>query len=258
MFIIVYYTKLKKLWDKSACLRPVSTCNCGASKQLVEIKSDDRLMQFLMGLNGAYDHVKNQLLLMDPLPNIDKAYSMMLRVEKQREVNSIVIDCIESSIAMQVQGPNYKKEGERNQYKKKDDRYCSHYKNIGHTNETCFKLHDNPEWYKQKKNKYSRNMENGDAEDSHEAESSNTANNNESRNENLANLVHQEVMRIMKGKMVNEAGCVEFTGFAVISEFPYNVFTQTDIVDNMTSQSTWIIDSGATSHMCLVNNLFSS
>lgn len=146
MFIIVYYTKLKKLWDKSACLRPVSTCNCGASKQLVEIKSDDRLMQFLMGINGAYDHVKNQLLLMDPLPNIDKAYSMMLRVEKQREVNSIVIDCIESSIAMQVQGPNYKKEGERNQYRKKDpnkkdDRYCGHCKNIGHTKETCFKLH---------------------------------------------------------------------------------------------------------------------
>lgn len=94
-------------------------------------------------------------------------------------------------------------------------------------------------------------MANADAEDSHEAESSNVAKNNESRNKNLANLVHQEVMRIMKGKIVNEAGCVEFMGFAG------NVFTQINIVDNMTSQSTWIIDNGATSHMCLVKNLFS-
>lgn len=33
-----------------------------------------------MGLNDSYDHV------MDPSPSINKVYSMMLHVEKQREV----------------------------------------------------------------------------------------------------------------------------------------------------------------------------
>ncbi|KAJ0016708.1 hypothetical protein Pint_10816 [Pistacia integerrima] len=46
----------------------------------------NRLMQFLVGLNDSFDHIRNQILLMDPLPIINKAYSMVLRVEKQREV----------------------------------------------------------------------------------------------------------------------------------------------------------------------------
>ncbi|KAL2228416.1 UNVERIFIED_CONTAM: hypothetical protein Sindi_1821300 [Sesamum indicum] len=41
-----------------------------------------------MGLSDAYDHVRNQILLIDPLPTIAKAYSMVYRVEKQREVKS--------------------------------------------------------------------------------------------------------------------------------------------------------------------------
>ncbi|KAJ0101643.1 hypothetical protein Patl1_06341 [Pistacia atlantica] len=35
-------------------------------------------MQFLMGLNDSFDHVRNQILVMDPLPIINKAHSMIL------------------------------------------------------------------------------------------------------------------------------------------------------------------------------------
>ena len=41
-----------------------------------------RVMQFLMGLNEVFDHSKDQILLMDPLPSVNKAYSMILKVEK--------------------------------------------------------------------------------------------------------------------------------------------------------------------------------
>ncbi|KAL0370630.1 UNVERIFIED_CONTAM: Retrovirus-related Pol polyprotein from transposon RE1 [Sesamum angustifolium] len=42
-------------------------------------------MQFLMGLHESFDHVRNHILLMEPLPSVNKAYSMVLRVEKQSE-----------------------------------------------------------------------------------------------------------------------------------------------------------------------------
>ena len=37
-----------------------------------------------MGLNEDYDYLKDQILLMDPLPSLSKVYSMILKVEKQR------------------------------------------------------------------------------------------------------------------------------------------------------------------------------
>ncbi|KAL0396038.1 UNVERIFIED_CONTAM: hypothetical protein Scaly_0052200 [Sesamum calycinum] len=55
---------------------------------MLEKIASNQLMLFLMGLINAYDHVRSQVLLMDPLPTVGKAYSMFLRVEKQREVYS--------------------------------------------------------------------------------------------------------------------------------------------------------------------------
>ena len=54
-----------------------------------DVTSFNRLMQFLMGLNDTYNHVRNQILIMDPLPSVNRAYSMVLSVEKQRDVHVV-------------------------------------------------------------------------------------------------------------------------------------------------------------------------
>lgn len=91
------FTNLKRLWDELNCLSPLPTCTCGATKILSEITSQNRLIQFLMGLNDTFDHVRNQILSMDPFPNVNKAYSMVLRVEKQREVHLSVNNSTENA-----------------------------------------------------------------------------------------------------------------------------------------------------------------
>ncbi|XP_020549768.1 uncharacterized protein LOC110012027 [Sesamum indicum] len=88
MTVAVYFTKLKRLWDELGSLDPLPECSCGVSKKLSNRATSYQLIQFLMGLSDAYDHVRNQILLIDPLPTIAKAYSMVYRVEKQREVKS--------------------------------------------------------------------------------------------------------------------------------------------------------------------------
>ncbi|KAL2230364.1 UNVERIFIED_CONTAM: hypothetical protein Sindi_1630800 [Sesamum indicum] len=90
MFVAVYFTRLKKLWDELTSLDPLPSCTCGASKKLSERITSSQLMQFLMGLSDVYNHVRNQVLLMDLLPTVGKAYSMVLRVENQREVYSSI------------------------------------------------------------------------------------------------------------------------------------------------------------------------
>lgn len=80
-----------------------------------------------------------------------KSYSIILRVEKQREVSALTSDDIKSMAAMVTRGYNYKKESTNaNQYKrrdklKKDNRFCSHCKAIGHTRDACFKIISYPD-----------------------------------------------------------------------------------------------------------------
>lgn len=53
MTTMVYFNKLKSLWDELICLKPFPTCSCCASKELAEMDdNDNKLIKFLMGLNS--------------------------------------------------------------------------------------------------------------------------------------------------------------------------------------------------------------
>ncbi|KAL0395631.1 UNVERIFIED_CONTAM: Retrovirus-related Pol polyprotein from transposon RE2 [Sesamum calycinum] len=105
MSVVDYYTKLRKVWDELEVLMPTPqcTCNgctCGLSKKVADLALFTQLMQFLMGL-GEIFHVRNQLLVMDPIPSVNRAYSMVQSVEKQRQVH-MEMTTSEENIAMQV------------------------------------------------------------------------------------------------------------------------------------------------------------
>ncbi|KAL0342670.1 UNVERIFIED_CONTAM: hypothetical protein Scaly_1929600 [Sesamum calycinum] len=103
LFVSVYDTKFKKLWDELTCISRVPSCRYGTSKSMPDLVTSNQLMQFLMVLHDSYDHVRNQILMMDPLSSVSKAFSMILSVEKQRDVNSSVAESIQN-VAMQSTG----------------------------------------------------------------------------------------------------------------------------------------------------------
>ena len=45
-------------------------------------------MQFLMGLIESYSAIRGQILLMNPLPDVAKAYSSIVQEEKQRSLGA--------------------------------------------------------------------------------------------------------------------------------------------------------------------------
>ncbi|KAL0325089.1 UNVERIFIED_CONTAM: Retrovirus-related Pol polyprotein from transposon RE1 [Sesamum radiatum] len=148
-----YFTKLKQLWDELTYLAPVPHCNCEYSRTVVDYATSNQLMQFLMGLNDIYDHVRNQILVTDPLPNVNKAYSMILRVEKQRQINLSLHEGNEGA-AMFTRAGAYKKDGQnKSDFKKrnfvdKKNLRCDNCNRSGHDRSTCFKIHGIPDWYK--------------------------------------------------------------------------------------------------------------
>ncbi|KAL2230673.1 uncharacterized protein LOC110013306 [Sesamum indicum] len=72
MSMAEYFTKLKRLWDELVSLDPLPVCSCGASKKISDRTEAYQLIQFLMGLGDPYDHVRNQILLIDPLPLLQR------------------------------------------------------------------------------------------------------------------------------------------------------------------------------------------
>ena len=64
-------------------------------------------MQFLNGLNDAYSQVKTQILMMEPIPSLDKAFSLVIQEERQRALGFNVNSPVESTtLAVKNQGFN--------------------------------------------------------------------------------------------------------------------------------------------------------
>ncbi|KAJ4964975.1 hypothetical protein NE237_016824 [Protea cynaroides] len=81
--ISTYYINLKGFWNELSSYRKLPTCSCGALNDLSTTIEIDHLMNFLQNLNDSYSKVLSQILLMEPLPQINKAYSLLLQEECQ-------------------------------------------------------------------------------------------------------------------------------------------------------------------------------
>ncbi|XP_015170405.1 uncharacterized protein [Solanum tuberosum] len=90
--VSTYFTKMKSLWDELDALNTYSSCicecECGAKIKNTKAHQDERLLQFLMGLNDTFVGVRSNVLLSAPLPNIGQAYSLVIQDEKQREIHA--------------------------------------------------------------------------------------------------------------------------------------------------------------------------
>ncbi|KAL0373919.1 UNVERIFIED_CONTAM: Retrovirus-related Pol polyprotein from transposon RE1 [Sesamum radiatum] len=144
MSVTAYFTKIKMLWDELVCLDPVPACACPVHRQIMKREDSRQLMRFLMGLNNTYEHVRSQILLMEPRPHVQKAFSMVLSVEKQLSVQ--VQQSIGTAGAIyQVHHKDMKHKGIID----KRSMICDYCKRTGHLKEACFKLNGTPEWYKE-------------------------------------------------------------------------------------------------------------
>ncbi|KAL0332868.1 UNVERIFIED_CONTAM: Retrovirus-related Pol polyprotein from transposon RE1 [Sesamum calycinum] len=229
--VTAYYTKLKQLWDELVCLMPPAMCSCGlciygCDKTKADQNDRSQLIQFLIGLNESYDNIRNQILVLEPLLNVNKAYSMVLRVERQRQVNSEFTEAINHS-AMQVRLYEQRyNTGPKNIMKKKgpiDKRnlFCNHCNKSGHNKETCFKIHGFPDWYKDLNDQRRRQNINNRAYVVDDSEHEPTEKPDAAGNNLVSDLL--EALRIVQNKMPQDPLKVHFaqvTEMADNSSFP--------------------------------------
>uniref|UniRef100_A0A2N9I5J0 Integrase catalytic domain-containing protein n=1 Tax=Fagus sylvatica TaxID=28930 RepID=A0A2N9I5J0_FAGSY len=147
--VSAYFTKLKSLWDELNNYRSFPACSCGALKILIDNKQHENVMQFLMGLNDSFANVRAQILMMEPLPAINKAFSLVVQEERQRSIGVTTLGHSTDSMALytrsEVPRNNF---GGRGYSGKKERPLCSHCGISGHIVDKCYKLHGFPPGFK--------------------------------------------------------------------------------------------------------------
>nr|XP_016509153.1 PREDICTED: uncharacterized protein LOC107826665 [Nicotiana tabacum] len=152
--IASYFNKLKKPWDELGvmCTSHANSCVCAAKDGLQKDKEEDRVHQFLVGLNEVYMGVRSNILMMQPLSSLDTFYNILLRDEKQRQVvpnaqlnpelasfnanfNNNRFPSQLSSTKQYTQRVNFDSSNSNATL------YCKYCKKPYHTIEKCYKLH---------------------------------------------------------------------------------------------------------------------
>jgi hypothetical protein len=87
-----YFTQLKSIWDELYNYRPIPQCLCGLCicdymNTVMDFHHQEYVYHFLMGLNDSFSNIRGQILLIEPLPPINKVFSLVLQDEQQREVS---------------------------------------------------------------------------------------------------------------------------------------------------------------------------
>ncbi|XP_055814413.1 uncharacterized protein LOC129884063 [Solanum dulcamara] len=292
-----YFTKLKRIWDELDSLNPVSHCTCvcvcDGKAKLIKSLEDQKLIHFLMGLNDAYTQARSTIIMMNPLPSMDVAYSLLLQDENQREASVTTFSNPADSGSFMVSGKmrgNYKPGNQLNKggnsfhfnghsaanptrggvsqrFKQRRAKYnsnvsCTYCKKTGHVHDDCFRLHGFLEDFEFTKSKeYGHNIRgnavigNEEAEDmspTPTAQSSQfTTNQGNQFSKEQYNEIVQQVLKEMKLCQSSTSGsALNANAMAgTILKYSGSCFA-------VYNTSTWIIDSGASEHMCFNPNSF--
>lgn len=92
MTLLSYYGKLKLIWEELANYEQYPICSCGGCTCELEAKlnkkrEEERLHQFLMGLDDTiYGSVRSNILSTDPLPPLNRAYSLVVQEERVQTI----------------------------------------------------------------------------------------------------------------------------------------------------------------------------
>ncbi|XP_074288117.1 uncharacterized protein LOC141613279 [Silene latifolia] len=137
--IVEYYTRLKAIWDELANYSRIPPCTCGSATAFIKEREEEKVHQFLMGLDTAkYGHVRSNLLMDDDIISLTKAYALAVREERHKSVTKVKEEVIETAMAVQTVSSDSQIEEEI-----KPPR-CTHCKKLWHTEDKCFLKHGFP------------------------------------------------------------------------------------------------------------------
>ncbi|KAM3290930.1 hypothetical protein P3S67_019219 [Capsicum chacoense] len=130
--VLSYYTKLTSLWEELTGYEDVTCgCSCAAAPKLISRADIELTHQFLMGPDDSlFGTLRSQILSMDPLPTINKAYALVSQEERCKNIIRGREEREMINFTMQVVGGGGKERPDRPPY--------SYYGRNNHDYEHCY------------------------------------------------------------------------------------------------------------------------
>ncbi|KAJ9187744.1 hypothetical protein P3X46_003166, partial [Hevea brasiliensis] len=159
LLVTDYFTQLKTMWDELENFRRIPNCTCAGQCECNALttirmyRENHYVIKFLKGLNEQFNTVRSQIMLNDPLPSINRVFSLVVQQERQLMLGNIT----ESKAFVNKSSPS---NHQRFAFGKGDDegnkRYGVHNSNkvctlcgrLRHTEATCYRKHGFPPGFK--------------------------------------------------------------------------------------------------------------
>lgn len=258
-----FFTAWSILWEELEVLRPITDCSCSSSsecslqKLMLGYRSSEALTCFLKGLSDNYNTVKTQILMMDPLPDITTAFSLILQQERQ-----ISGPCVDAKVLMNSSIHGTSNANPRNGLGRgkgrgsgrgrggAPQRQCTFCNRLGHTVDHCYFKHGFPPGYSPGyKNTKSINSsitddDSGSAPNDHSSPKSNPSDGNVSQF--TADQINQLKLLLQQSASFSENQCQPTNQISQIAGVSSN--QQNSALGNI-SPNYWILDTGATDHV---------
>ncbi|XP_071740739.1 uncharacterized protein [Rutidosis leptorrhynchoides] len=244
----------------------IPSCECDVDKRRQDHTNNQKLMQYLMGLDDTYQQLRSNILTTDPLPSVKIAFSLILREESHRVVKEKKV--ISESSAFLTNMNNNRQRGSSSKLK------CKKCNRIGHTIDKCFELIGfSPRNNNMKCTKcgltyhtvdrcfeivgYPPNFKRRNISSSNTAKYTSSSSDARTSVPNSVNLSSDQVSKllsILDGKVHNSNIESNLLGeFLNLNAYFNNHFHKFFMVNQVESQNNnsfgWIIDSGANQHM---------
>lgn len=103
--VVEYYTRLKTISDELANYSKIKSCTCGAAVSIAKEREEEKVHQFLMGLDSKlYGNIRTNLLMEDPIVSLTRAYALILREERHASLTKVKEERNDAAMAARVYG----------------------------------------------------------------------------------------------------------------------------------------------------------
>ncbi|CAA7030339.1 unnamed protein product [Microthlaspi erraticum] len=145
-----YHTHVQSLWEELSSLQVT-----GSVEDLLAERETNRVIDFLMGLNDNYESIRSRILMKKTLPSLSEVFNLLDQEESQQSVK-FSIDVAPSAFQISHSGPLASPvpptpaSGGSSSQRDDDKPVCSYCGRVGHVVYRCYKKHGYPSHYKSK------------------------------------------------------------------------------------------------------------
>ncbi|KAK8360188.1 hypothetical protein V6Z11_A04G147600 [Gossypium hirsutum] len=254
-----YFTELKIFWDELLHFRPLprcscnTPCSCGVLTTIKRYHDDDYVIHFLKGLNDKFTGARSQIMLLDPLPSINKAFSMVIKQERQFNTGSSKVFVNNLSSSDNTSSVNAVTKRFDASSSTVDKRWCIFCQRPRHTIETCFRKNGYNNGYRAKGQARVNNVYSDDvAEPPPTSTLSDSSSNNSGFT--LTQEQYSQLLALLKPSPSPSIPSSTSLTNNVIRDSHFTLAT----TEGISLTPFWIIDTGATDHITYSLSSFAS